>query len=232
MHADQAAPPAAGPGPGAPPRAGLSLWRIVDVPFRTCVAALETWPHTGRDGWPVVCGPVEHDPDSGTCRVQARLARGPLRRALPMRLQADHWSSAPPRTALELMPCRPVRPSAAYFRAGHQLLDQLARSLARPWPAPDRAADRQPAARQEHDMPRFMDFHADLKLPAEALAQIADDTRHGRADQFGVRQVELYHNPAGPVYCLLEGPDEDAIRQHHAALGVPCGDVHQVTSLT
>ncbi len=81
-------------------------------------------------------------------------------------------------------------------------------------------------------MPRFMDFHADLKLPAEALAQIADDTRHGRADQFGVRQVELYHNPAGPVYCLLEGPDEDAIRQHHAALGVPCGDVHQVTSLT
>ena len=81
-------------------------------------------------------------------------------------------------------------------------------------------------------MARFMDFHADLNLPAEALAQIADDTRNGRADQFGVRQVELYHNPEGKVYCLLEGPDEDAIRQHHAALGVACGDVHQVTSLT
>ncbi|MGO9779231.1 MAG: nickel-binding protein [Streptosporangiaceae bacterium] len=36
----------------------------------------------------------------------------------------------------------------------------------------------------------------------------------------------------GNVYCLLEGPDEDAIRKHHAALGVPCGDVHQVDSLT
>ena len=81
-------------------------------------------------------------------------------------------------------------------------------------------------------MARFMDFHQDLKLPAEAIAQIADDTRNGRADQFGVRQVELYHNPDGQVYCLLEGLDEDAIRQHHAALGVPCGNVHQVNSLT
>ena len=81
-------------------------------------------------------------------------------------------------------------------------------------------------------MARFMDFHEDLKLPAEALAQIAEDARHARADRFGVRQVELYHNPDGKVYCLLEAPDEDAIRQHHAALGVPCGDVHQVDSLT
>jgi len=81
-------------------------------------------------------------------------------------------------------------------------------------------------------MPRYMDFHQDLKLPADAIAQIADDTRHGRADEFGVRQVELYHNAGGAVYCLLEGPDEEAIRRHHAALGVPCGDVHQIDSLT
>ena len=81
-------------------------------------------------------------------------------------------------------------------------------------------------------MPLFMDYHEDLKLPAEAIAQIADDTRNARADQFGVRQVELYHNSGGKVYFLLEGPDEDAIRQHHAALGVPCGDVHQVSGIT
>ena len=81
-------------------------------------------------------------------------------------------------------------------------------------------------------MPLFMDFHDDLKLPAEAIAQIADDTRAERADQFGVRQVELYHNAEGQVYCLLEGPDAEAIRQHHAALGVPCGDVHPVAGLT
>lgn len=81
-------------------------------------------------------------------------------------------------------------------------------------------------------MPRFMDFHDDLKLPPEAIEQIAADTREARADSFGVRQIELYHNPEGKVYCLLEGPDEEAIRQHHAALDVPCGDVHQVSSLT
>ena len=81
-------------------------------------------------------------------------------------------------------------------------------------------------------MPKFMDYHDDLKLPAEAIAQIAEDARAGKADQFGVRQIELYHNPEGNVYCLLDGPDEEAIRSHHAALGVPCGDVHRVDRLT
>ena len=80
-------------------------------------------------------------------------------------------------------------------------------------------------------MPRFMDFHEDLKLPQDAIDQIAQGTRDGATDEFGVRQVELYHNADGKVYCLLEGPDEEAIRNHHAALNVPCGDVHRVDSL-
>jgi hypothetical protein len=80
-------------------------------------------------------------------------------------------------------------------------------------------------------MPKFMDFHDDLKLPPEAIAAIAQGTRDEDADEFGVRQLELFHNADGKVYCLLEGPDEDAIRKHHAALDVPCGDVHQVDSL-
>ena len=80
-------------------------------------------------------------------------------------------------------------------------------------------------------MALFMGFHEDLKLPAEAIAQIAEDTRNENADQFGVCQVELYHNARGQVYCLLEGPDEQAVRAHHAALGVPCGDVHQVSDM-
>lgn len=81
-------------------------------------------------------------------------------------------------------------------------------------------------------MPRFMDYHDDLHLPQDAIDQIASDTRAGKADQFGVRQVELFHNSDGKVYCLLDGPDEQAVRDHHAALGVPCGDVHQVNGLT
>jgi hypothetical protein len=81
-------------------------------------------------------------------------------------------------------------------------------------------------------MPRYMDFHDDLKLPPEAIAQIADGIRHERADQFGVRQLELFHNAEGAVYCLLEGPDTESIRRHHAELGVGCGDVHQIDGLT
>jgi hypothetical protein len=80
-------------------------------------------------------------------------------------------------------------------------------------------------------MPRFMDYHDDLKLPPEAIEQIALGTRDGATDEFGVRQIELYHNDDGKVYCLLEGPDEEAIRKHHAALNVPCGAVHKVSSL-
>lgn len=80
-------------------------------------------------------------------------------------------------------------------------------------------------------MPTFMDFHDDLKLPPDALAQIAADAKAARADEFGVRQVELYHNADGQVYCLLEAPDAAAVRAHHDALGVNCGAVHEVSGL-
>jgi len=33
------------------------------------------------------------------------------------------------------------------------------------------------------------------------------------------------------VYCLLEAPNAEAVRKHHEALGVPCGEVHQVNTL-
>ena len=51
-----------------------------------------------------------------------------------------------------------------------------------------------------------MDFHPELKLPQEAIDDIAAGAHAGTADQFGVRQVELYHNSDGTVYCLLDAP--------------------------
>ena len=129
------------PGGGASMTAGtrsghgwLSFRRIVDIPFETCVAALESWPRTGQGaelhlGHSLVRGPAEHNRDTGTCRVEIRLARGRLRRPLRMRLDIDRWTWSPERTALELIPGQRVRPTAAYFRAGHLLLDSLTRSL-------------------------------------------------------------------------------------------------------
>ncbi len=124
----------------------LSFWRIVDVPFETCVAALDSWLCTGqggelRFGGSQLLGPMEHDRDLGTRRIQVRLARGSLHPQLRMRLDIDRWSSSS--TALELIPCRLVRPTADYFRAGRLLLDSLTRSLpqrAEPWVTPSIAA--------------------------------------------------------------------------------------------
>jgi hypothetical protein len=76
-----------------------------------------------------------------------------------------------------------------------------------------------------------MDFHDDLKLPQEAIDSIGEGAKNGDKDEFGVRQIELYHNDEGKVYCLLEAPDADAVRKHHAALDVPCGQVHEVKQL-
>ncbi|MFZ0768731.1 MAG: nickel-binding protein [Acidimicrobiales bacterium] len=80
-------------------------------------------------------------------------------------------------------------------------------------------------------MPQFMDYHDDLKLPNEAVAQITQDAKEHKTDEFGVRQVELYHNAEGRVYCLLEAPSADAVRSHHAALGLTCGDVNEVSGI-
>jgi hypothetical protein len=74
-----------------------------------------------------------------------RLARGPLRPLLRMRLNIDRWSASS--TALELIPCGRARPTAAYFRAGHLLLDSLARSLSLQLPAAHaRGTESQPPA--------------------------------------------------------------------------------------
>jgi len=80
-------------------------------------------------------------------------------------------------------------------------------------------------------MPKFVDVHDDLTLPPEAIEKFTQETRDGTTDEFGVRQVELYYNADGKAVCILDGPDKDAIRKHHEALGVSVGDVDEVKSL-
>jgi hypothetical protein len=139
---------------GTCPVAGwLSFRRIVDLPFETCVAALDNWQRTGQNdelriGQSRLRGPIEHDRDTGTCRIEVRLARGPLRPLLCMRLEVDRWSSPPARTALELIPCQRLRPTATYFRAGHLLLDSVAHSL--PQHAPRTALTASPHVSHPH----------------------------------------------------------------------------------
>lgn len=80
-------------------------------------------------------------------------------------------------------------------------------------------------------MPLDMDYHEDLHLPPEAIQQIAEEAKAEKADQFGVRQAELFHSADAQVYCLLEVPRAEAVRRHHEALGVDCGEVHEVSGI-
>ncbi len=126
----------------------LSFRRIADVPFQTCVAALESWQRTGLDGdlrigGSRLRGPIKRDRDTGTCRIGVRLARGPLRPLPCMRLDIDRWSSSS--TAFELIPCGRVRPTAAYFRAGHLLLDSLNSAVPQCLPPAHARGNREPA---------------------------------------------------------------------------------------
>ena len=113
----------------------LSFPRLIDVPFETCVATLQNWQQrAGHDGElhigpSLLRWPIEHDRGHGIYRIEAGLARGPLRPPLRMRLEVARWSQLSSRTALELIPCQLVRPTADYFRSGHLLLDSLTRSL-------------------------------------------------------------------------------------------------------
>ena len=134
-------------GPCAPAGSALgpaTFQRIVDVPFETCVTELDSWQQAEeggevRFGDSLLCGPAERDPASGTYRIQVRLARGALRPLLRMRIDIDRWSASS--TVLELIPAGRIRPTPAYFRAGHLLLDSLTRYLLQPVPPPAPAGD-------------------------------------------------------------------------------------------
>jgi hypothetical protein len=141
-----------------PVSGGLSFRRIIDIPVETCLAALDSWQRTAHDGalhigHSLLRGPVEHDRYFGTYRIEVLLARGALRRPLRMRLDIDRWSTSPPRTALELIPCRRVRPTDTYFRAGHLLLDALTRSLPPHLPAQRLGRITAPQPHPHHNRP-------------------------------------------------------------------------------
>ena len=114
----------------------LSFPRIIDIPFERCVAVLESWQRTGQGselhiGPSLLRWPVEQDRDRCAGRIEVGLTRGRLRPPRPMRLDISCWSPSSARTVLELIPAQRVRPTAAYFRSGHLLLDSLTHSLLR-----------------------------------------------------------------------------------------------------
>lgn len=77
-------------------------------------------------------------------------------------------------------------------------------------------------------MPLFVDVH---KISEAVLGKFKDEV-NADIDEFGVSSVELfYHRKSQTIYCLLDAPNEDAIVNHHARLGLKCEFVIEVEKL-
>jgi UV DNA damage repair endonuclease len=78
-------------------------------------------------------------------------------------------------------------------------------------------------------MPEFMDVHHHMKgITAEQLKE-AHDADLAIQGEEGVVFKQAWADPeSGLVYCLSEGPSEEAIRRIHERAGHPADEVHAV----
>ena len=80
-------------------------------------------------------------------------------------------------------------------------------------------------------MTLYMDVHDDLVLPEAAIEQRREVARNGERDQHGVRQLDYFYSAEGKGFCLVDAPGPQAVRSRHEDLGVPVGEIHEVSSL-
>jgi hypothetical protein len=114
---------------------GTSFLRLVDLPFATVAAALESlWEREQRGGF-VTVGTGAHvgrpEVANGIGRVRVIMERrwGRISSSLPMELEIAPWSDSRPVTRLELVAGRRVRATRRYFLAGHLVLDAIIEEL-------------------------------------------------------------------------------------------------------
>ena len=81
-------------------------------------------------------------------------------------------------------------------------------------------------------MARFMDFHQDLKLPAEPIAQMAEDARNARTTSSACARSSCTTTPrARCTACWKDQTNKPCAGTAPHGEG-PCGDIHRVDSLT
>jgi Protein of unknown function (DUF4242) len=76
----------------------------------------------------------------------------------------------------------------------------------------------------------FIDRHLAETVSDEAFARALLEAEEHRVDAHGVLVVGHWLE-SGRVYCVLEASDAQAVRKQHAALGLPCDDLHEVEPL-
>lgn len=80
-------------------------------------------------------------------------------------------------------------------------------------------------------MALYLDRHDGLVLPAAAVQQSVADIKAKKRYPDGVMLVNGYASPQGTFFCLTDAPNAEAVREHHKAEGIPCGEVVEINPL-
>ena len=82
-------------------------------------------------------------------------------------------------------------------------------------------------------MPKFIDHHEMRDVAPEMAEGIAERIKAGRADEHGVKGLNVFLGKDGTAYCLSEAPDADAVVKAHEAVGftISRSDVVEVESV-
>ena len=76
-------------------------------------------------------------------------------------------------------------------------------------------------------MPKFIDAHEMKPFTADELNKL----QTAPADEFGVTHHDiLFSEKDNKIYCVLDGPNTEAIEKHHAKAGIKCDWIHEVKS--
>ncbi len=77
-------------------------------------------------------------------------------------------------------------------------------------------------------MPYFADAHPCGEVPIAVLLANLNAACASQVGPAGVRPVDYCLGAGGRITCIVEAPDAEAVRQFHAARGLPCRYVRQV----
>jgi Protein of unknown function (DUF4242) len=85
-----------------------------------------------------------------------------------------------------------------------------------------------PSRREEvKTVPKFIDAHPMKPFTADELNKL----QNAPPDEFGVTHHDiLFSEKENKIFCVLEGPNAEAIHKHHAKAGIKCDWIHEVKS--
>ncbi len=77
-------------------------------------------------------------------------------------------------------------------------------------------------------MPVFIDRHPGADKLNDMRADLERDIRDGTKDDHGVKTLAvLIDNQSDELTCVTDAPDANAVRQHHASIGIETGEIHE-----